>query len=340
MGSENTHLARGGTRSPSLLAWLRLARVFQQIDHLSAEHLREWGLSVAQFDLLTQVGLSEGLTQGDLARALLVTKGNVCQLLDRMERDGLLRRCHVGRANQLHLTDEGRRLFHKVVPAQEALIARLFSTLVTEEQVQLLGLLRKLDKSLTHADHRGDIPVAVSIEPKTTTWQIDPVHSLVEFSVRHMMVSNVKGRFAGLTGTIIEDNEDFSRSSVQAEIDVDTVDTRNEQRDGHLKSPDFLHLEQHPKITFKSTSIQGSGEQFKVAGDLTISGTTRPVTLNVTRNGTSTNPWGQVVVGYSAETTISRKDWGLTYNQALETGGFLVGDNLKIQLEIEAAKQA
>jgi polyisoprenoid-binding protein YceI len=155
-----------------------------------------------------------------------------------------------------------------------------------------------------------------------------------------MMVSNVKGRFAGLTGTIIEDNEDFSRSSVQAEIDVDTVDTRNEQRDGHLKSPDFLHLEQHPKIAFKSTGIQGSGEQFKVAGDLTISGTTRPVTLNVTRNGTSTNPWGQVVVGYSAETTISRKDWGLTYNQALETGGFMVGDNLKIQLEIEAAKQA
>src|SRR5260370_23131263 len=211
MGSENARLARSGTRSPSLLAWLRLARVFQQIDHLSAEHLREWGLSVAQFDLLTEVGLSEGLTQGDLARALLVTKGNVCQLLDRMERDGLLRRCHMGRANQLHLTDEGRRLFHKVVPAQEALIARLLSTLVTEEQVQLLGLLRKLDKSLTHADHRGDIPVAVSIEPKTTTWQIDPVHSLVEFSVRHMMVSNVKGRFAGLTGTIVEDNEDFSR---------------------------------------------------------------------------------------------------------------------------------
>ncbi|MBI4492112.1 MAG: MarR family transcriptional regulator [Chloroflexi bacterium] len=132
----------------SVLAWLRLVRVFLKVEHASTEHLRRQGLSGAQFDVLAHVGAAEGITQQELADALLVTKGNVCQLLDRMERCGLLVRRQEGRANHLALTEQGRRLFEEVVPAHEALIAEQFSALAPEEQVQLLGLLRKLDRAL------------------------------------------------------------------------------------------------------------------------------------------------------------------------------------------------
>ena len=128
--------------------WLRLARVFQKVDRASVEHLRQWGLSVAQFDVLAKVGAAEGLTQQELADSLLVTKGNVCQLLDRMERGGLIVRRQEGRANRLFLTPEGRRLFERVVPAQEAMIEKCLSPLTPDEQRQLLTLLRKLDHSL------------------------------------------------------------------------------------------------------------------------------------------------------------------------------------------------
>lgn len=146
----NDTMSRRGTglRSTALLAWLRLARVFQKVDQASAEHLRRWELSVAQFDVLAHVGAAEGLTQQELADALLVTKGNVCQLLNRMERDELITRVAEGRTNRLFLTHKGRRLFDEVVPAQEELIDRLLATLASEEQVQLLGLLRKLDRAL------------------------------------------------------------------------------------------------------------------------------------------------------------------------------------------------
>ena len=149
--------ARGGMRSPGLAAWLRLARVFHKVDQLSTEHMRPWGISLAQFDVLTQVGAAEGCSQGDLAKALLVTKGNICQLLDRMERDGLLRRQQEGRTNRLFLTERGRSLHDQAVPTQEALIVRLFSVLTPEEQVQLLGALRVLDHSLTRAEQPADL---------------------------------------------------------------------------------------------------------------------------------------------------------------------------------------
>jgi DNA-binding MarR family transcriptional regulator len=139
---------RAPMRTPALLAWLRLVRVFTKVDRLSAERLRPHDLSMAQFDVLAQLRTKEGISQQELADALLVSKGNVCQLLDRMERDGLLRRCQVGRTNRLHLTDHGRRLAAEAVPAIEALVVQLFSTLTAEEQVQILGSLRKLDHSL------------------------------------------------------------------------------------------------------------------------------------------------------------------------------------------------
>lgn len=156
-----------------------------------------------------------------------------------------------------------------------------------------------------------------------------------------MMFTSVKGRFADFSGTITEDTTDLALSSVDVSINVTSIDTREERRDEHLRSGDFLLAEQFPTITFKSTKIQpANGERFTVTGDLTIRGTTRSVDLNVTKTGTGTNPWGAQVVGYEAETQISRKDFGLTYNVALEAGGVLVGDNVKISIEIQAAKQA
>lgn len=146
--NEIVQATRRGMRSPALLAWLRLARVFQKVDQASADHLRHWDLSVAQFDVLAHVGASEGLTQQELADALLVTKGNVCQLLNRMERDGLIDRVAEGRTNHIFLTCKGRGIFNAAVPAHEQLIVQLFGALSTEEQVALLGTLRTLDRAL------------------------------------------------------------------------------------------------------------------------------------------------------------------------------------------------
>ncbi len=146
---ENLPLqGREKVRRPAVLAWMRLARVFQKIDRASAEHLRAWGLSVAQFDVIAQVGSAQGLTQQELADKLLVTKGNICQLLDRLEQHGLIRRRQEGRTNHLFLTDAGQRLYQQIIPAQEAFIADQFSALAPEEQAQLLALLRRLDHAL------------------------------------------------------------------------------------------------------------------------------------------------------------------------------------------------
>jgi DNA-binding MarR family transcriptional regulator len=131
-----------------VLSWLRLARVYHKIDSASARHFHDYGLSTAQFDVLAQIGAAEGITQQELAGALLVTKGNISQLLDRMERLGLVRRCQEGRTNTLFLTEPGRKLFDTIVPAQEALVAELFAPLSSDEQFQLLALLRKLDQGL------------------------------------------------------------------------------------------------------------------------------------------------------------------------------------------------
>jgi polyisoprenoid-binding protein YceI len=172
-----------------------------------------------------------------------------------------------------------------------------------------------------------------------TVWNIDPVHSLVEFSVRHMMVSNVKGRFSGVSGTIETIDDNIADAKVEVDIDAATIDTRAEQRDAHLKSPDFLDVENFPKITFKSTSIRDNGDgTFDVVGDLTIHGVTREVTLHATDNGRGNTPFGTYVAGFSATTQFNRNDFGVSFNMALEAGGFMVGDTLKVSLEIEAAK--
>jgi polyisoprenoid-binding protein YceI len=176
-------------------------------------------------------------------------------------------------------------------------------------------------------------------ETTKTVWNIDPAHSLVEFSVRHMMVSNVKGRFGGVSGTIETTDDNIADAQVDVEIDVASVDTRAEQRDTHLKSADFFDVEKFPKITFKSTRITDNGDgTFELVGDLTIRDVTKEVALHATDNGRGKTPFGIYVAGFSATTQFNRDDFGVNFNMALETGGFVVGDAVKVSLEIEAAK--
>jgi len=176
--------------------------------------------------------------------------------------------------------------------------------------------------------------------PALTTWSIDPAHSHVEFAVKHLMISTVKGRFGAVRGTVRTDEADPSKGQVEVEIDADSIDTKEAQRDAHLKSADFFDVEKFPKITFKSTRIDGvNGDSFTLTGDLTIHGVTRPVTLAVTSEGRGKDPWGGERAGFSATGKIKRSEFGLTWNQVLETGGFVVGDDIKISLDVELVKK-
>lgn len=172
----------------------------------------------------------------------------------------------------------------------------------------------------------------------TGTYAIDPVHSEVGFSVRHAMVTKVRGRFADVEGSVVLD-EDANLISVSATVQIASVDTRNADRDAHLRSADFFDAETHPSMTFASRSVSVGGEGFVVTGDLTLHGVTREVVLDVEANGVATDPFGFSRAGFSAETEINRKDFGLTYNAALETGGVLVSEKVKITLDVSAVKQ-
>ena len=167
-------------------------------------------------------------------------------------------------------------------------------------------------------------------------WQIDPAHTEVEFSVRHLMISNVKGRFGNVTGTVEFDQADPAALNLGVTIPVATIDTRSEQRDAHLRSPDFFDAEHHPVMTFTGRKISGDVESgFELTGDLTIRGVTRAITLDVMTEGKGRDPWGNERIGFSAIGKLNRKDYGLTWNQVLETGGVAVGDTVKIAINIE-----
>jgi polyisoprenoid-binding protein YceI len=170
-------------------------------------------------------------------------------------------------------------------------------------------------------------------------WQIDSAHSEVTFSVRHMMISTVRGRFNTVNGTVEFDETTPSNSSVNVEIDVTSIDTREKQRDEHLRSADFLDAATYPTITFVSKRVDPIDESHgKITGDLTIHGVTREVVLDTEYAGQAKSPWGTTSAGFSAKTEINRKDFGLEYNAALETGGVLVGDKVKIEIEMEIVK--
>jgi polyisoprenoid-binding protein YceI len=184
--------------------------------------------------------------------------------------------------------------------------------------------------------------MSIAIEPQatTTTWNIDPVHSTAEFKVRHMMITNVKGQFTAVTGVVNLDESDLTNSRVEASIDANSINTRDADRDAHLKSADFFDVEKFPTLSFASTRVTRTGEgELEVEGDLTIHGVTRKVVFAVEGpTAQAKDPWGNTRVGLSATTKINRKDFGLTWNAALETGGILVGDEVTITLDVQAIK--
>lgn len=184
------------------------------------------------------------------------------------------------------------------------------------------------------------IAVALPVLAHADTWQIDSSHTSVEFTVRHMMISNVKGQFQKTTGTIAADGNDPASAKIDVAIDASSVDTRVERRDAHLKSPDFLDVEKYPTITFKSTKVEAAGpNKWKMTGDLTLHGVTKPVVLDVEGSGPPIQVMGNTRAGASATTKIKRSDFGLIWNKALETGGVLVGDEVAISIDVEAVKK-
>lgn len=174
----------------------------------------------------------------------------------------------------------------------------------------------------------------------TGTWEIDSSHSTVGFAVKHAMVSTTRGHFASFTGGATIDAANPETSSAWLEIDASSIQTGNEQRDGHLRSADFWDADNNPKITFKSTSAKLDGDDLVLTGDLTIKGVSKSVDITWEFNGLAKDPWGTSKAGFDGSATISRSDWGLTWNSALETGGFLIADKIKLVLEIEADKKA
>lgn len=171
-------------------------------------------------------------------------------------------------------------------------------------------------------------------------WTIDASHSQVQFTVRHMMISNVRGRFEDFTGTVDFDENDLSTLKIAVDVETKSVNTRDAQRDAHLRSADFFDSDNYPTMSFRSTRVEAEGkEKARVHGDLTIRGITHPVVLEAELNGIAKSPWGSTSAGFSAHTKVNRKEWGLEWNMALETGGILVGDDVKIEIEIELVKQ-
>ncbi len=175
----------------------------------------------------------------------------------------------------------------------------------------------------------------MSTTPAPGTYTIDPSHTEIGFTVRHAGISKVRGQFTDFAGDITV-AENFADSAVNVTIQSASVDTRDENRDNHLRSADFWDSENKPTWTFVSTGVEGTGEEFTVRGDLTINGVTKPASLEVEYNGAATDPFGNKRVGFSASTEVSRKDFDLTWNAALETGGVLVGDKIRIAMEISA----
>jgi polyisoprenoid-binding protein YceI len=180
--------------------------------------------------------------------------------------------------------------------------------------------------------------VQTATPKKTTTWQVDPAHTHVEFAVKHLMIATVRGRFSDVAGTVIVPGDDFSRAQVEATVGVASIDTRESQRDGHLKSPDFFDVEKYPTMTFRSRRLEQAprdANEYRLVGDLTLHGVTNEVVLDATFEGRTRDPYGNNRAGFSATGKINRKDFGLGWNQLLETGGVVVGDEVKISIDAE-----
>lgn len=176
----------------------------------------------------------------------------------------------------------------------------------------------------------------VDTSTRTITLNIDPSHSEIMFQVKHMMFAKVKGSFETFSGTIQLDPQDLTKSSVSVDVEPSSINTRDANRDAHLRSLDFFGVEQNPTMTFRSTRIEADGDDYKVYGDLTMNGTTKEIVLDAEFNGKGVSPMGPTVYAFSAEGKVNRKDWGMEWNAALEAGGVLVSDEVKIEVEVEA----
>lgn len=173
-----------------------------------------------------------------------------------------------------------------------------------------------------------------------STWVIDGSHTVAEFSVKHMMFATVKGRFGKVEGTVVADPADLTTAELTGSVDAASVTTSDEGRDAHLRSADFFDVENYPKLALKSARIEKDGDDYRMVADLTIRGVTKSLVWNLTYEGTGKDPWGQERIGFSAETKLDRKEFGLTWNAALEAGGVLVSDQVKIAVHAQAIKQA
>ena len=174
----------------------------------------------------------------------------------------------------------------------------------------------------------------------TERWEIDGSHSGIHFSVRHLVIAKVRGQFSRWSGALLVPDGEFTRASVEAVIDASSIDTGVADRDAHLKSPDFFDVARYPEVTFKGSRFEPQGDAAgRLVGDLTIRGITREVVLTVERGGQVKDPWGNERVAFAAKTSVDRKDFGLTWNQALETGGLMVGERVNLEIEIEAVRQ-
>lgn len=219
-----------------------------------------------------------------------------------------------------------------IFSAQTSVVTRVLQHVIVPAALVLF--------SFTDAKTSNDTMTSENNQP-ATTWQIDPAHTNVEFVVTHMMFAKVRGGFNSFSGTLEQgDDGDLASGRFSATIAVSSIDTGNEDRDNHLRSADFFDTDNHAEITFESTEIERvSDTSLKVTGDLTIRGVTKSVTLDVTETGTGVDPWGNTRIGIQAEGTISRKEFGLTWNQALEAGGVLVGDEVTLAIEAQAIAQ-
>jgi polyisoprenoid-binding protein YceI len=180
-----------------------------------------------------------------------------------------------------------------------------------------------------------------AIQASTSTWTIDATHAEIGFAVRHLMISTVRGRFGAVSGTVVLDEQNPANSKVDVSVDVASVDTRTEQRDAHLRSADFFDVEKYPTIHFVSRRIEGDTTgDFRLIGDLTIRGVTHEVKLDAQAEGRGRDPWGNDRAGFSAKGVLNRADFGLVYNQALEAGGVVIGDEVKLSLDVELIRQA
>ncbi|WP_258832428.1 YceI family protein [Peribacillus frigoritolerans] len=174
-----------------------------------------------------------------------------------------------------------------------------------------------------------------------TKWIVDPTHSAIEFSVKHMMIAKVKGSFNKFEASILANPSDLTTAEIDFTVDVASIDTRNTDRDNHLRSADFFDVEKNPTLTFKSTKIVKTDEdEYDVTGNVTLNGVTQEETFSITFEGQGKDPWGNEKAGFSGKGKVKRSDYGLTYNAALETGGVLIGDQITLTIEIEAAKEA